>query len=292
MRTDSPRVDIWGSCVSRDTLEHMPDATVGEYVARQSAIVTLGPAATLDVPLELLDSNFQRKMITGDQTADVAERLETSVPALVLVDLIDERRGVWRFPGNRFLTNSVEAYKTGIDTWGPQKEGRLIDFGSNEHFELWKQGFDAVIERAKLSGAPVVLLDIAWAEAFDGQPVARGAWSIAGTVGRRTWRGARGMSRAVRRGEPLIKSIKMFVAPEPSRAESLSLISRKANRASRRYVQHAATRVDGVVERKSDSVRMDLSHRWGLGPYHYRAEDYVAIAEEVQRFIKDQADYA
>ncbi|WP_269770464.1 DUF6270 domain-containing protein [Brevibacterium yomogidense] len=286
MPTDSPRIDIWGSCVSRDTLEHMPDVTVGEYIARQSAIVTLGPAATLDVPLELLDSNFQRRMITGDQNADVAERLETSVPALVLVDLIDERRGVWRFPGNRFLTNSVEAYKTGIDTWGPKKGGRLIDFGSNEHFELWKQGFDAVIKRARSKGAPVMLLDIAWAEAFDGRPVARGARSIAGNVGRRMWRGVREMSRAITRGEPLAKSVRRFISPVSSRAETLSLISRQANRDSRRYVRHAAERVDNVVERKPDSVRMDFAHRWGIGPYHYRAEDYVSIAEDIRRFVK------
>lgn len=288
MSERSPRIDIWGSCVSRDTLEHMPDVAVGEYIARQSAIVTLGPAAALDVPLELLGSNFQRRMITGDQKADVAERLEASAPALVLVDLIDERRGVWRFPGNRFLTNSVEAYKTGIDTWGPEKGGQLIDFGSNEHFELWKQGFDDVVERMRVVGAPRVLLDIAWAEVFDGQPLPRGPRWFAGSVGRRMRRGAREMSRAVVRGESFTSSVGRLLSPHTTRAENLFAVSRQANEDTRRYVHHAANKVDAVITRTVDAVRMESDHKWGIGPYHYRKTDYLSIADEVRFLLKGQ----
>lgn len=284
----SPQIDIWGSCVSRDTVEHMPDVAVGEYIARQSAIVALGPSDGLDIPLDLLDSDFQRRMITGDQKGDAAKRLTATVPAIVLVDLIDERHGVWRFPGNRFLTNSVEAYKTGIDTWGPQKGGRLIDFGTNEHFELWKQGFDIVLQCVRGNRAPVVFLDIAWAEVFDGQPLPRGARSLVGSAGRRVKRGAREMLRSVARGRSLSSSLEKLMSPEATRAERLSTSARRANKKSNRYAQYAVTKSDAIITRTADAVRMNPAHRWGIGPYHYRDADYHSIGTDIRPLLKGQ----
>src|SRR5699024_2403723 len=166
--------------------------------------------------------------------------------------------------------------------------GRLIEFGSNEHFELWKQGFDVVFHRARRNGAPVVLLDIAWAEVFDGQPLPRGARAIIRSVGRRARRGARQMSRSLARCKPLSSSLEKLVSPDPTQAENLSAVSRKANKDSRRYVLHMASKVDSIITRTADTVRMDSGHRWGIGPYHYRNADYKSIAEEARPLLKGQ----
>lgn len=282
-----PRIDLWGSCVSRDTLEYMDDISVGTYVARQSAIVSLAPAGDLDVGSERLTSDFQRRMLEGDRSADVVARLSEPGAALVLVDLVDERRGVWEFPSGSFLTNSVEAYQAGIDVWGPAAGARLIEFGTDEHFLLWKRGFAHVASSLSTMGAPLLLLDIAWAEVTDGQSLPRGIRSLAGTVSRRTKRGARLMSRSVARGEGLGVAFMELVCPGQTRAEEIAEVARRENQRYRRYVGYAQEFVAGTISRSAAEVRMNPEHRWGLGPYHYRDSDYLSIAASMREFLPD-----
>lgn len=280
------QLDIWGSCVSRDTVEEMPDAEPQEYVARQSAIVALCPAADIDVPVERLESDFQRRMLDGDRHANAGDRLGGSTAAAVLIDLVDERRGVWKFPDGSFLTNSVEAYHTGIDKWGRERNGRLIEFGSDEHFGLWKEGFQQVIATVRHRPDPILLLDIAWAEVFEGQDLPRGPKTSMGRVGRKVKRGAREMTRAISRGESLLSSAERLVAPSETRAEQLITHSRRANVETRRYVEVAESLVDVVIRRTVHEVRMSPDHRWGIGPYHYRDSDYCGIADDIRKVVE------
>lgn len=280
-----PRIDVWGSCVSRDTLEYMPDISVGTYVARQSAIASLSPARDIDVPSDRLDSGFQKRMLEGDRAADVVDRLSEPGAALLLVDLVDERRGVWRFPSGAFLTNSVEAYHAGVEVWGPAAGARLIEFGTDEHFELWKRGFATVADHLTELDAPLVLLDIAWAEVSDGQGLPRGIRSVAGSVGRRVQRGKRQMTRSIVRGESLDAAVRGLVRPGRTRAEEIAWTSKRENQRYRRYAAFAAEWVTATIRRTSADVRMNSEHRWGVGPYHYRNSDYEGISSDVRSHL-------
>lgn len=284
-QSSKPRVDVWGSCVSRDTLEYMPDISVGTYVARQSAIVSLSPAKDIDVASDRLASEFQRRMLEGDQAADVISRLAEPGAALVLIDLVDERRGVWEFPSGSFLTNSVEAYHAGVEVWGPAAGARLIEFGTDEHFDLWKRGFVHVAESLSNQKSPLILLDIAWAEVADGQSLPRGARSLAGSVGRRVKRGGRQMSRSVLRGEPLHFAFKGLVNPGQTRAEEIAAIAQRENERYRRYSAYAKERVLATISRTSADVRMNPEHKWGFGPYHYRDADYLSISSSLRSYL-------
>lgn len=282
---DQLQLDIWGSCVSRDTVEEMPDAQPRAYVARQSAIVTLCPAVDLEIPMERLESDFQRRMLDGDRHANAGDRLADSSAAAVLVDLVDERRGVWKFPDGSFLTNSVEAYHTGIDKWGRERNGRLIEFGTDEHFGLWKEGFQQVLATMRHRSDPILLLDIAWAEVFEGQDSPRGPKALMGLLSRKVKRGTREMTRAVARGESLVSSVGRMVTPADTRAEQLIADSRRANVETRRYVQVAESLVDAVIRRTVGEVRMNSEHKWGVGPYHYRDSDYGGIANDIRNVL-------
>lgn len=279
-------IDIWGSCVSRDTLEFMPDIEVGAYVARQSAIVALAPVADLPVPLEILESEFQRSMLTGDMASDAKERVSQPGAAYVLVDLVDERHGVWQFPNCTFLTNSVEAYKTGVEEWAPGMGARLIPFGTDEHFDLWTRGFDLVAQRIAKAGKPIVLLDIAWAEVFEGQVAPRGIVSFLSSMSRRGQRGMSGMVNAFRRKRTLLAGIEGFRTAPLSSGDEHVRIARDANAKYRRYIAFAQQYAAVTVCRRSDEVRMNKSHKWGIGPYHYSDFDYRKIRDDLNKILR------
>ncbi|SMY13229.1 DUF6270 domain-containing protein [Brevibacterium jeotgali] len=286
LQNDPPRIDIWGSCVSRDTLEFMPDVEVGAYVARQSAIVSLSPAIDLPVPIDSLESEFQRRMLTGDTVSNAKERVGQPGSSVVLVDLVDERRGVWQFRDNTFLTNSVEAYRTGVDEWADGLGARLIPFGTDEHFDLWKRGFASVAEHITSSGVPIVLLNVAWAEVFEGQMPPRRIMSRVSSVSRRGQRGLRGAVRAFRRERTLRSGIDGFRSAPRSPGDEYVRIAREANEKFERYVSVARDYATVTISRVSDDVRMNKSHRWGIGPYHYSDNDYRSLSRDVRKVLR------
>lgn len=283
---EQQRIDVWGSCVSRDTLEYMDDVVVGSYVARQSAIVSLSPATDIDVHADRLGSEFQKRMLEGDRVANAADRVSEPGADLLLIDLVDERRGVWEFPSGTYLTNSVEAYHAGVEVWGPAAGGRLIEFGSDQHFSLWKRGFATMMDRVQSLDARAVFMDIAWAEVADGQSLPRGVRSVAGSVGRRVRRGTRQMSRSIVRGESLDSAVKGLVNPGRTRAEEIAEVSRRENQKYRRYASFAQKFVESTIRRTVADVRMNPEHKWGFGPYHYRDADYLDISEDVRSLLK------
>lgn len=280
-----PRIDIWGSCVSRDTLEFMPDFAVGTYVARQSAIVALAPANELSAPLDELESDFQRRMLAGDMRSDAGDRLETHSAACVLVDLVDERRGVWQLPNGTYLTNSVEAFHTGIDQWGPAMGARLIEFGTDEHFELWRRGFTLVVRRITSTGKPIVLLDIAWAEVFEGQTPPHGLVSFVSSAGRRSQRKAGHFLRTIKRERSVVAGVAGLSAAPTTTGDGYVKVAREANYKYRRYIETAQKLANVTIRRTSDAVRMNRTHKWGIGPYHYSDHDYERIRDDLYKVL-------
>ncbi|MEU2202205.1 DUF6270 domain-containing protein [Isoptericola sp. NPDC019482] len=162
------RVFIYGSCVSRDTFEHL-DPTQFEllqYVARQSALSAYTRPVTLVGPPQL-ESPFQQRMVSGDY----ASSMQTLVPEvasqtdLVIVDLVDERLGAYVLPDGSVVTRSPELIQSGAEQHLPPGS-QHFPFGSEQHFQYWSQGIAAVgaLIRHHMPHAAIVLLDIPWAE--------------------------------------------------------------------------------------------------------------------------------
>lgn len=278
---------IFGSCVSRDTCEYMSDAAVVTYVARQSVTSLVAPHGEDDFDFDELTSPFQLRMITGDLQGNGVDRLTKVADRLdlLLIDLIDERRGFWQFPDGSRMTNSIEVELCGAGLTARKKGARLVEFGDEEHFAAWKTGFSVLIDRLKESEIwdRTVLLDIEWAGAVAGSPHPES--TAVGKFGRR-WRklqrGGRDASRRLSRGAGLGEAWRHFRNVRPTEIEEFADRAARANADYERYLEFARPRVASVVVRRSREMRIGPDHRWGPQPFHYREEDYLSIVDEIR----------
>ncbi|MDO8152298.1 DUF6270 domain-containing protein [Isoptericola sp. b408] len=168
-------VFIYGSCVSRDTFERFPAEhfQLLHYVARQSAISAYAKPVDIILPPDL-ESDFQSRMVRGDFQSDLRSQMNKwgSHIDLFVVDLIDERLGIYVLPDGSVVTRSIELIQSGAEHSLPA--GSIhIPFGTEKHFEYWSAAIQSVgnmlLEAAPKAG--VALLDIPWAEyTDDGQP--------------------------------------------------------------------------------------------------------------------------
>ncbi len=176
MGSDRKQVFIYGSCVSRDTAEFFEPwhlEMVG-YVARQSLVSAFGAKRHSWTMLvaDNLDSAFQRGAVEGDLRATLSSALNERRDDVdvLLMDLVDERNGVIRFPDGAIVTNSLELVRSNLlDRVGTP--GELIEFGSSEHFELWQEALDRFLDFLGGIGlrAKVLLLKHEWAtESIEG----------------------------------------------------------------------------------------------------------------------------
>lgn len=162
------RVFIYGSCVSRDTFEHLDPEQfeLVEYVARQSALSAYTKPVDAMAP-PTLGSRFQQRMVTGDFSSSLRSQLAAhgSTTNFVLVDLTDERLGAYLLPDGSIVTRSVELIESGAEQHLPHGT-QHIAFGTQQHFDYWSNAIQYVGEqlRAQMPQATVVLLDVPWAD--------------------------------------------------------------------------------------------------------------------------------
>lgn len=242
--TASPvRVFIYGSCVSRDTFEYLPQDrfTLLKYIARQSLISAFSPPVE-DVPaaVEELPSAFQRRMQRGDFASDVLRQIHRSKEEidLLLWDLVDERLGVYVYGDGTVVTRTVELIRSGLDE-EIAAEAEHLPFGSDEHFARWAGAAERYLAFLDAQGLRnrTVLLAVPWAE------------------------------RAVS-GEPTPSSFGTSAA--------------EANQTFTRYYEALESRGVSVTQPTRTPVA-DVEHRWGLAPFHYAETHYRDVAEALQR---------
>lgn len=281
-------IAIFGSCVSRDTCEYFPEATVKAYVARHSMASLRAPHGSDDIDLDGLSSPFQVRMVTGDLEGNGADRLIEIAKRidLVLLDLVDERRGYWLFPDGTVMTNSIEVELSGAGASARRNAGaRLVEFGSEEHFSTWKEGFSTLVKKLEDAGLweRTVLLDIEWAGAMAGAPHPEDTLSAAlGRRWRRLQRGGREATRRLSRGAGAGEVLRQFSDVRPTETEEFADRAAQANSDYSRYLDFARETAPHVISRKSHEVRIGPDHRWGPQPFHYRDEDYLSIVDEIR----------
>lgn len=161
------RVFIYGSCVSRDTFEHLPQDgfSLVKYVARQSLISAFSPSNTR-FDLNSLGSAFQRRMVEDDVVGSLPSALAAHQDDIDLLvwDLADERLGVYRTSDANYLTRSLETIRADL-TEKTHPTWEHLPFGSNEHFALWSSASRQFARlRAHLGlSQRTVLLNVPWA---------------------------------------------------------------------------------------------------------------------------------
>lgn len=280
------KIGIFGSCVSRDTAEFIPEAEVEVYVARHSFVSLVAPHGVDGVRADRLHSNFQRRMLQCDLTGDGINRVaeKSNDLDLVILDLVDERRGFWLFPDGTTATNSIEFEKVGGIEYAESQGARLIRFGTSEHFTAWKIGLNRLIR--ELTEANLIdrtlFLDLEWAGTFEGMPQPRNDLvSLIGRRYRKVLRGTRTALRAFSQKKRLPEIWHGLIHVEPTAAEVHLERAVFANRIFARYGKELRRRVSITVTRKSHEMRIDPNHKWGPQPFHYSKMSYENVAKEV-----------
>lgn len=225
------RVLIYGSCISRDSLELAPqqDIQLAGYSARSSLVSAFARRPTdLSGSSAQVRSSFQRRMLEADAQKGLPKALRSSTYDLLLVDIVDERFNVLA-RGEERLTDSPALRESnflaeGASAW------RRIDSGSDEHFDGWADALDRMLKVvASLPGSvPVAFLDAGWATTIEGPATGQG------------------LSHAGR-------------APEA------------ANELYLRYREYFCSKIpeDRVIRPPATVTVSDVNHKWGLAPFHY-----------------------
>lgn len=285
-------IGIFGSCVSRDTCEYIPQASVVTYVARHSVTSLETPHGTAEVDISDLSSAFQKRMVASDLNGTGITRIVKYANELdvILIDLVDERRGFWLHPDGTTMTNSLEVESCGAARDARRAGARLIEFGTDEHFQKWKAGFEKLITGLKDAGLweRSVLLDIEWAGALDGaQHPKKDQIAKLGRQWRRLQRGAREACRELARGRGLGGVWSALGKVKPTEAEEYADRAESANLNYIRYRKEARSLTTVSVVRASSDLRIDRGHKWGPQPFHYRDKDYQSIANSIVEVIED-----
>lgn len=280
-------IAIFGSCVSRDTCEFIPGANVLAYVARHSVTSLETPHGTKGVDLSGLTSAFQKRMITSDLKGNGVTRIvkKTDELDLVLIDLVDERRGFWLFPDGTSMTNSLEVEFCGAARDARRAGARIVEFGTDEHFASWQTGFSKLICRLKTEGLwdRTILLDIEWAGAFDdSQHPHNDIFSNLGRRWRRLQRGSREAARGLSRGQGFGEVLTSMRNVKPTEAEEYADRAAIANFNYVRYREAAQALTAFAVVKSSSQVRIGRDHKWGPQPFHFRDADYRSIVTDIK----------
>jgi hypothetical protein len=161
------KIFIYGSCVTRDSVDWWADYgfEMDGYVARQSLISSQSPIDHKGIGFDFnsIPSNFAKRMALGDVGGNLNSEIVKHAATVVLWDLCDERGGVLQRPSGSFMTRNVVYSKAELP-------GRIIQLGTDEHFELWKVALDEFLRA--VDHARVIVNATPWALVNDaGNPV-------------------------------------------------------------------------------------------------------------------------
>lgn len=284
------KVSIFGSCVSRDTCELWTEAEVFSYTARQSMTSLISPRNLENIDTKCIESNFQRRMVEGDLLGNGISAIsaQSHDVDLVLVDIIDERRGYWLWPNGATATNSVEVEYWGITTQYKREGARLIRFGTNEHYRHWRRGLEIFLQQLDELGLleRSVFLNIEWAMALDGSPHPKGdLMSTLGKGVRRIHRIGREARRAHELGSDTWTMMRRSLSVGPTESEKFVSRARAANARYEKYYKAIEECNVRTVLRRSSEVRIAPTHKWGPQPFHYRDEDYRSFIASIKQLL-------
>ncbi|WEX91075.1 DUF6270 domain-containing protein [Sinorhizobium garamanticum] len=157
------KLAIFGSCVTRDVVAHLPPSIeLVSYIAR-SSVVSAAQKKPYRIEEELPDSigAFERRMIRHDLEKTGIESLIQSNPDIVVIDLIDERFQVYEYSGTLVtLSARIAKERLGAEI---RRKGRL--FRRDEDFgKYFSQCAELILGRLCGGKTRVLVNEAYWAE--------------------------------------------------------------------------------------------------------------------------------
>lgn len=154
-------ISIFGSCVSRDSVEYNKDQfNLVDYYARSSFASFCSKAYTGDLAmLAQMNSPFQKKMVERDLNKSALKNEAFKNVDVVLIDLIDERFELVQFDEHEFATRSLELSKIVKDRKGIS----YLSTDSLKYFRLFEKGFLKFINATNIDLAKIRIIQTYWA---------------------------------------------------------------------------------------------------------------------------------
>ena len=163
------KVSVYGSCVARDVVRVAEEyLELERYYARSSWISATTKPVDLPKQKSKLDSAFQQRMVEYDLQSRALSGVKGSECQTIMLDLVDERLGVYPTNSGGYVTWLNELNHSG---WLPViPHGKLIEFGSDAHFELFAGAVPRVAEALADKHAVLLKFDFA-AKTLGGEDV-------------------------------------------------------------------------------------------------------------------------
>lgn len=177
-----PRIAVLGSCVTRDAFG-IPEAEEFElttYLARSALGSFMGrPTTAISPNYSLITSNFQRRMVMADIEKRGRKHLRSESFDVLVLDLIDERLPLARFPDGGIATVSSEFRLLGISL----QEYTKIHSHTEESWRIWRAGWTTLVNLLDQIGARerTVVHRAHWVgRSADGAPTVKDPSTVAG----------------------------------------------------------------------------------------------------------------
>jgi hypothetical protein len=154
------KIDILGSCVTRDVLRYENPFTLGRYYARTSLVSLYSEPIKIELSEIDLPSSFLQKMVYYDLTKDFRNYMKWSDSDVLVLDFIDERFTMLKL-GNSYITHSNEFAKSKLNE---KLEATRVGWGTKQ--ELWKANVLKFIDEVKSNYKTVVLHKAYWKDKY------------------------------------------------------------------------------------------------------------------------------
>lgn len=170
------RTYIYGSCVTRDMLElaDPQEIEIIGYTARQS-LISIGRNALVHWPAGYaLTSRFQNRQARADWEGNAWAAIQEAAPTidLLLLDLTDERFGIYSFNTQAKITRTADILNTPLEkACAPAQH---LEFGSDHHYAWWTWAARIFIQNLKNTGLfhKTIVIKVPWAKTTEtGSPI-------------------------------------------------------------------------------------------------------------------------
>lgn len=269
------KVDIIGSCVTRDAFEFAKNMKknnkyiINNYISKTSFISLVSDSIEEDkykVSRKKM-TNWEYRQIKYDLEKNWFEILQQSDSDIIIVDLIDERYDLYKLD-NTYITRSNLFKKSKFNTNMLLKN---IKRNSNEHNEIWEESIQKYIELLKSLNKPIIVHKAMWKNTYIKNKV----------------------NKSVSK-EIYIKNIlySFYYGNLKNNKKNVRYFRKRIQRQielNNHILENYYKKILNVDEFEKIEItkfyNADKGHKWGLAPFHYESGYYEDFINQLESKI-------
>lgn len=238
---------IIGSCVTRDAFEFEPNLIdiSGSYFPRTSLISMMSPPISIEHTTLSSENQWLKWVILNDYNKSTLAQVKSKKPDFIFIDLIEERYDLIKL-GNSYLTRSDELLKVNPLSKGPDYDS-ILGSTSDETTLLFYEKAKLFCERinSDFPESTVIIHDARYSNYYRDNGVIR-------------------QFDVIRCHKNAIMNAKL--------SSHINFLQKNISRIK-------TIRIDNEISLASKE------HKWGLSPFHYIDEYYLAFMKEVKNLV-------